>query len=208
MADDLEKILIKKAKRGDITSFERLIITHERNIYNIAYRMFNNEEDAKDIVQEVFMKVYKNLNKFDENSKFSTWIHRITVNTCIDELRKRKGKETNSIDELMDTDEGNIKKQYTDTAFTPEQILIAKEDINNLKQFISLLSENHKTLIILRDIQGLSYSEIAEITDSSLGTVKSRLARARIQLRNILMHSKELSEDTKRLKSINDERGY
>lgn len=208
MADNLEKILTKKAKQGDTTAFEKLIISHERNVYNIAYRMFNNEEDAKDISQEVFMKVYKNLNKFDENSKFSTWLHRITVNTCIDELRKRKGKETNSIDESMSVDEGNIKKQYADTTSSPEQILIAKEDINNLKKFIYSLSENHKTLIILRDIQGLSYSEIAEITNNSLGTVKSRLARARIQLRNILIHSKELSEDTKRLKNINDERGY
>lgn len=208
MSDDLEKILTKKAKQGDTTAFEKLIISHERNVYNIAYRMFNNEEDAKDISQEVFMKVYKNLSKFDENSKFSTWLHRITVNTCIDELRKRKGKETNSIDESMNVEEGNIKKQYADTTSSPEQILIAKEDINNLKKFISSLSENHKTLIILRDIQGLSYSEIAEITNNSLGTVKSRLARARIQLRNILIHSKELSEDTKRLKNINDERGY
>lgn len=206
MGNDLEKILVKKAKQGNIEAFEKLIISHEQNIYNVAYRMFNNEEDAKDMTQEVFIKIYKNITKFDENSKFSTWTHRVTVNTCIDEIRKRKGKETNSIDELINMEEGDIKKQYADNSLTPEETLIKNEDIDILKQAISLLSESHKSLIILRDIQGLSYCEIAEITDISLGTVKSRLARARIQLKNIILENKELSKTKNRLKNMNDER--
>ncbi len=206
MAEDLEKILIKKAKNGNITAFEKLIISHERNVYNIAYRMFNNEEDAKDMAQEVFIKVYKNISKFDENSKFSTWVHRITVNTCIDEIRKRKGKETSSIDEIIELDDNSVKKQYINNTPTPEETLISKENIESLKQSINNLSETHKTLIVLRDIQGLSYSDIADITDSSLGTVKSRLARARTQLKNIIMNNKELSNTQKRLNDINDER--
>lgn len=208
MADDIEKTLLNKAKQGNIIAFEKLIISHEKTVYNIAYRMFNNEEDAKDIAQEVFIKIYKNLNKFDGNCKISTWIHRITVNTCIDELRKRKGKETSSIDSLIDLDDGEVQKQYTDNSFNPEQSLINKEDIEDLKNAINLLSENHKTLIVLRDIQGLSYNEIAEITQISLGTIKSRISRARIQLKNIIMNNKELSKNKKRLKNINDEGGY
>lgn len=208
MADDIEKTLLNKAKQGNIIAFEKLIISHEKTVYNIAYRMFNNEEDAKDIAQEVFIKIYKNLNKFDGNCKISTWIHRITVNTCIDELRKRKGKETSSIDSLIDLDDGEVQKQYTDNSFNPEQSLINKEDIEDLKNAINLLSENHKTLIVLRDIQGLSYNEISEITQISLGTIKSRISRARIQLKNIIMNNKELSKNKKRLKNINDEGGY
>lgn len=208
MADDIEKTLLNKAKQGNIIAFEKLIISHEKTVYNIAYRMFNNEEDAKDIAQEVFIKIYKNLNKFDGNCKISTWIHRITVNTCIDELRKRKGKETSSIDSLIDLDDGEVQKQYTDNSFNPEQSLINKEDIEDLKNAINLLSENHKALIVLRDIQGLSYNEISEITQISLGTIKSRISRARIQLKNIIMNNKELSKNKKRLKNINDEGGY
>lgn len=208
MADDIEKTLLNKAKQGNIIAFEKLIISHEKTVYNIAYRMFNNEEDTKDIAQEVFIKIYKNLNKFDGNCKISTWIHRITVNTCIDELRKRKGKETSSIDSLIDLDDGEVQKQYTDNSFNPEQSLINKEDIEDLKNAINLLSENHKALIVLRDIQGLSYNEISEITQISLGTIKSRISRARIQLKNIIMNNKELSKNKKRLKNINDEGGY
>lgn len=206
MADDLEKILIDKAKQGNITAFEKLIISHEKTVYNVAYRMFNNEEDAKDISQEVFIKFYKSLNKFDGTSKISTWIHRITVNTCIDELRKRKGKEASSIDDVISMDEGDLKKQYQNNSKTPEEKLISKEDTETLKEAINLLSENHKTLIVLRDIQGLSYLEIAEITGNSLGTIKSRLARARVQLKNIILNNKELSKAKSRLKNIDSER--
>jgi RNA polymerase sigma-70 factor (ECF subfamily) len=200
MGDELEEILIKKAKQGNIAAFEKLIISHERRIYNIAYRMFNNEEDAKDITQEVFLKVYKNIDKFDENSKISTWIHRICVNTCIDEIRKRKGKETFSMDESIISDETSTQKQYINDALTPEEVLITKEEIKDIKKAIASLPEKHKTIIILRDIQNLSYSEIADITESSLGTVKSRLARARLQLKNIIMSDKELSKPESRLK--------
>ncbi len=206
MADDLENILINKAKQGNITAFEKLITSYEKVVYNISYRMFNNEEDAKDISQEVFIKFYKNLDKFDGTSKVSTWLYRITVNTCIDEMRKRKGKETSSIDEVISMDEGDLKKQYQNDSKTPEEKLISKENIDDLKKAIDSLSQNHKTLIVLRDIQGLSYSEIAEITDCSLGTVKSRLARARVQLKNIILKQKELSKDKNRLKDIKGER--
>lgn len=206
MVDDLEKALINKAKQGNMTAFEKLITSHERTVYNIAYRMLNNEEDAKDISQEVFIKVYKNLNKFDETSKFSTWIYKITVNTCIDEIRKRKGKETSSIDELVNTDDSEVQKQIKAEALTPEESLIIKENVKYLKEAIDLLSENHKSLIILRDIQGFSYAEIADITNSSLGTVKSRLTRAREHLKNILLDNKELSKHKKRLKDRDSER--
>lgn len=187
MSEDKQEILlIEKAKNGDIEAFESLIRQSEKIVYNIAYRMLNNSEDVKDISQEVFIKVYKNLKNFDEKSAFSTWIYRIAVNTCIDEIRKRKGKQTISIEEELQQEDGAIKKQIPVQAETPEEDYIKKEQKEELLSAVEELSQTHKTVLTLRDLEGFSYAEIAEITETSVGTVKSRLSRAREQLKNIL----------------------
>ncbi len=191
--------LILKAKQGNIHAFELLIRQHEKTVYNIAYRMFHHEEDAKDISQEVWIKVYKSLSKFEENANFTTWIYRIAVNTCIDEIRRRKGKETYSVDESVETEKGPIAKQYRDSKPTPEEQYLKKESAEIMQKMINTLSEEHKTLVILRDIQGFSYGEIAEIIPCSMGTVKSRLARARTQLKKMLSKQRELSPHKDRL---------
>ena len=98
MSSENTDILIKSALNGDMSAFEELIIQYEKKVYNVALRVLKNPDDAMDISQEVFIKIYKNLDKFDGKASFSTWLYRITTNTCIDELRKRKGKETYSID--------------------------------------------------------------------------------------------------------------
>ncbi len=200
MSEDLEKLIIQEAKSRSQYAFEKLVTAYEKIIYNISYRMFNNEEDAKDMTQEIFVKLYKNLDKFDENAKFSTWIYRIAVNACIDEIRKRKGKETVSINEMIELDDGEVDKQFAADEPTPENKVICKEDIKHLKEAIESLPENHKVLIILRDIQGYSYEEIADITESNLGTVKSRISRARNHLKNIIMKKSELYSEVERLK--------
>lgn len=181
-----ETLLIEKAKNGDIEAFEELIKQSEKIVYNIAYRMLNNCEDVKDISQEVFIKVYKNLKNFDEKSAFSTWIYRIAVNTCIDEMRKRKGKQTISIEEEVQQEDGAVKKQIPVQIETPEENYIKKERKEELLSAVEELSQTHKTVLTLRDLEGFSYAEIAEITETSVGTVKSRLSRAREQLKNIL----------------------
>lgn len=181
-----ETLLIEKAKNGDIEAFENLIRQSEKIVYNIAYRMLNNSEDVKDISQEVFIKVYKNLKNFDEKSTFSTWIYRIAVNTCIDEMRKRKGKQTISIEEDIQQEDGTVKKQIPIQTKTPEEDYIKKEQKEELLSAVEELSQTHKTVLTLRDLEGFSYAEIAEITETSVGTVKSRLSRAREQLKNIL----------------------
>ena len=94
MTDQNEARLVKRAKQGDMHAFEELILQHEKIVYNVALRMMNHSEDAKDISQEVFLKAYRNIGNFDERSQFSTWIYRITANTCIDEMRKRKGRQS------------------------------------------------------------------------------------------------------------------
>lgn len=187
MSDEKTDILIKSALEGDMQSFEELIYQYEKKVYNVALRVFKNPEDAKDISQDVFIKIYKNLDKFDNKSSFSTWLYRITTNTCIDELRKRKGKETVSIDNDIEDDEGKFKREFADNEPTPEEKVISKEGESEIIKSMNTLSDEHRTIIVMRDIQGLSYTEISEIIGVSIGTVKSRISRARLQLKNIIL---------------------
>lgn len=187
LPNSLESILLKKVKEGNQTAFEKLILQYEKQVYNIAYRMFYNEADAKDISQEVFLRIYQKIHTFEETSKFSTWLYRITINICIDELRKRKGKETYSIDETYKQEDGEMTKQYKLQEQGPEEVFLQKERIEALHKGIQKLPEDYKAVIILRDLQNFSYQEIADILSCSLGTVKSRISRGRIQLKNILL---------------------
>lgn len=180
-AENME--LINKAKKGDLLSFEKLIIEHEKIVYNVALRMMSDKDDAYDMSQEAFIKAFRNIGNFNEQSTFSTWIYRITVNTCIDEMRKRKNKNTISIDEKLEGDENSFQKEIRDTGETPEDIILRKEKDKEIIEALDNLSEEHKIVIVLREIQGFSYEEIAESTDLSLGTVKSRISRARNQLK-------------------------
>jgi RNA polymerase sigma-70 factor (ECF subfamily) len=190
---------IQRAKNGDLYAFEALIKESESLVYAIAYRMLANPEDAKDISQEVFIKAYKNIHKFDEKSTFSTWIYRIAVNTCIDELRKRKQKQTVSIEEEQQTQDGFVPKQFVSQEPSPEDAYLILERNREVMRAIHALSEEHKTIITLRDLNGLSYTEISEITNLSLGTVKSRLARARTQLKNEILKNREQTHNISRL---------
>ena len=188
-----DALLVQQAKDGDMAAFERLIIQYEKMVYNIALKMMSNQEDAKDVSQDVFIKLFRNLDKFKGDSSFSTWTYRIAVNTCIDELRKRKKKMTVSIDMETEGEDSKIKRELTDNAPTPEESYLEKEGTEKIRAAMEQLSNDHKMMITLRDFQGLSYTEIAEITELSLGTVKSRIARARLQLKNLLLVNGELN---------------
>ncbi len=182
---DNEAYLLIKATEGDMGAFEQLILGYEKFVYAIAYRMLPNSEDAKDISQEVLIKIYKNLHEFSNITYFKSWVARITTNTCIDELRKRRRKEAVSLDETKDGEEGLKIIQIPSKESTPEESAIESEKQKELVSAIHKLSHDYKTLIVLRDIQGMSYNEIAEVTNSNLGTVKSRLSRARRRLKQL-----------------------
>ncbi|NCC15576.1 MAG: sigma-70 family RNA polymerase sigma factor [Clostridia bacterium] len=171
--------LISRAKQGDMAAFEELILQHEKTVYNVALRMMNHSEDARDISQEVLIKAFRNIANFDERSSFSTWLYRITVNTCIDEMRKRKGKQSLSLDNELEDDEGTWKREIADDGDTPEESLMRKEEKSELLMALETISQDYKTVFILRDMRGLTYEEIADITGLALGTVKSRISRAR-----------------------------
>ena len=185
MTDLNEKDLIRKAKQGDMLAFEELILKHEKIVYNLALRMMNHSEDAKDISQEVFLKAYRSLSNFDERSAFSTWIYRITHNTCIDEMRKRKGKQNYSLEEELENEEGSMQRQIADEGETPEESLLREEQKSEILQALDSLSEEHKAAIVLRDVKGLSYEEIAAQLNLSTKAVDNALQRVRRKLREV-----------------------
>ncbi len=184
-----EKLLLERAKSGDIEAFEKLIMGSEKKVYNIALKMTGSHDDAMDLSQEVFIKVYKSLNKFKEEASFFTWIYRITHNICIDEIRKKKKVVSISLDEEYESDNGNISRQFADNSLGPLEQLEIKEDMVILKKAIVKLSPQHRVALIMRDIQGMTYEQISEILKCPQGTVKSRINRARYELKEIIKSS-------------------
>lgn len=197
MADSSEiTLLIQKAQKGDTNAFGTLVASYEKFIFNVACKMFSNSEDVSDIAQEALIKAYKNIDKFDFNSSFSTWLYRITVNACIDEMRRRKGKESFSID--AEDEESGLAVQIEDTSLGAEERVIQNETVSEVRAAIDKLSEEHKTVIILRDLQDMTYEQVAQTLDLSIGTVKSRLARARKSLKDIILKDREQKENVLR----------
>lgn len=190
---DLEKLLVKKSQAGDVESFELLISSYDKRAYNIAYRIMGNEEDAKDMAQEALLRVFRSIKDFKGQSSFSTWLYRIVTNVCLDELRKRKNENYISMDSSIQTEEGELHLELCSDKETPEVAYERTEQMELIKSAIRNLNEEYRSVIVLRDIQGFSYEEISNMLDCSLGTVKSRINRARNMLRDKLKSSMELS---------------
>lgn len=187
-----ENRLIKEAKSGSVEAFEELIKQCQKKVFNIAYKMTGNYDDANELAQEAFIRAYKSINKFKGDSLFSTWIYRITTNVCLDELRKRKNQKVISLDEDIKYNDEEVKQQIKDESPGPEKILEKKEINGLIRECIESLPPDYKTVIILRDIEGFSYEEISKIVNCPEGTVKSRINRARKTLRDIFKNKKEL----------------
>ena len=183
MSKSLDELLVERAKRGDVEAFEQLIGQHQKTVYNIAYRLTGNHEDASDVAQEAFIRAYSSLAEFRGDSSFATWLYRIVNNACLDELRKRKRQRLTYIDESVTMDDGEMSRQIADTADGPEQALERVEIQRAVQESISTLDDEYRVVLVMRDIQGYSYNEIAESLGINLGTVKSRLNRARNALK-------------------------
>lgn len=177
-----ETQLLELAKAGDLTSFEELVSLYEKKVYNYCYRMTNNKEDAEDLTQEVFIKVYKSLGLFKGNSQFSTWIYRIAHNICIDKYRKNKAVVISISPDREKEDDRGLELPSAD--LSPEEKIIAKERQQILQKCINELKPEYRSVIILRDLQHYSYEEISDILKLPLGTVKSHISRARSALRD------------------------
>lgn len=188
MISEEELLLIKKAKEGDEGSFETLILSCKGKAYNIALRYVKNENDAMDVLQESFIKIFRHLSKFNGQSKFETWVYRIVINTCNDFLRKNKFKNSESPITLGDeNDEKEI--DIPDNQPPPEEILLNKERGKYILDCLEKIPIEHKEIIILRDIKNFSYVEISKILDCSIGTVKSKISRARKRLKEVYLNN-------------------
>lgn len=189
---DREKLLLDKAKTGDVTAFEELIEGYQRKIFNIALRIVGNYDDANDLAQEVLIRIYKSIGNFKEQSSFSTWIYRITTNVCLDDIRKRKNRKVISLDEEIRVEDGEMQRQIVSNDPLPEDTAERGELRELVNGAIRSLSEEHRLVIVLRDLQGFSYEEIARILKCPEGTIKSRINRARQALKNVLQSKREL----------------
>ncbi len=186
-----EAALIRRAQEGDLAAFETLVAAHKDYVFNIAYSMTGNYHDANDMAQEAFIKAFRAIKKFNVKSNFSTWMYRITMNACLDELRRQKRKAANNVSIDAEDDE-HSRMDLASSLPTPEQAYEKSEVRRAVTAAIQKLPDKHKRMIILRDINGFSYDQIARLEQCSVGTVKSRISRARQHLKEILVKNKEL----------------
>lgn len=181
-----ESQLVTKARSGDATAFNELVNRYERKIFRLAKHITQNDEDAEDVLQETFLKAYEHLGDFQEKSKFYTWIVRIAVNESLMKLRKRKGDRTVPLDEPLDTGEDTVVREIAVWDENPEQRYSRDELGEILDEAVQSLRPAFRTVFVLRDIEELSTEETAEALGISIPAVKSRLLRARLQLREKL----------------------
>ncbi len=177
-----EDRLVALARSGEVPAFEALVAEYEGRIYNMSYRMLGNAEDARDAAQDTFLKAYSSLDRFRGDSSFSTWLYRIAKNACLDMLRKRGRGTVYSLDEPLGTEDGEMERQLPGDLPDPEDAALDSEIREAVADAIAGLPPHHRAIIVLRDIEELTYEEIAEVLEVELGTVKSRLYRARAAL--------------------------
>ena len=185
-----EQQWIRAAQQGDSAAFEQLLLLYQQKIYHLALRTCGDPHDAEEATQEAFLSAWKNLPSFRGESSFSTWLYRLTVNACNDLFRKNKASAANV---ALEDEEAAL--QVPDTAPGPEESLQRKETQQAVQDALQQLSPEHRQVLLLRELQQLSYDEIAAVLDMDLGTVKSRIHRARNQLREILLKTGTFSAE-------------
>lgn len=204
--DDME--MIARAQRGDLSAFNRLVLAYQGLAYNVAYRIMGDADAAADVCQEAFLSAFKHIRALRSKS-FRSWLLRIVTNICYDHLRYQRRRPASSLEELTTSDEAGENPEHfswmTSGGAGPEEQIVSHELADVIQSGIASLPADQRAIIVLSDVQGFSYQEIAEITGIPLGTVKSRLSRARAKLRDYLLatHPELLPDEYRQL--IHDE---
>lgn len=184
-----ERMWLRQARDGDLGAFNALVELYQRQVYNLAYRTLGNSDDAADASQEAFLSAYRSLESFRGGS-FRAWLLRIVVNACYDRLRRRKRQPAESLDSLFTASGDSVLSHHV--AVGPEFAAMGRETAERIQAGLLGLGEDQRVVLVLADVQGLNYEEISIVLDISLGTVKSRLSRARAKLREYLLAHGEL----------------
>lgn len=180
-----EEALIRRAQRQDADAFEQLLLAHQKSVYNLCFRMLGNEQDALDLSQETFLRVWKSIGQYQFDAAFSTWLYRITTNLCIDFLRRKKRRQEQPL--VLTDDEGAQQElSVPDPQPLPEEQLLQKDRRQAVAQAMQTLPPDYRAILELRVVRQLSYEQIGDILSLPAGTVKSRLSRARMALKNLL----------------------
>ncbi|MBN1204598.1 MAG: sigma-70 family RNA polymerase sigma factor [Myxococcaceae bacterium] len=194
--DDLT--LVKRVRSGDQRAFKLLVERYQRKVYAVALGMLKDKEEAMDVSQEAFVKVYKYLDHFKGDASFYTWLYRITVNICIDIIRKRSGAggEAVEFDETlpMDVSEANIGALGSRLGTNPQKSALRRELAEKIQEALSAVPEKHRAILLLREVEGMSYEDLSRTLDIPKGTVMSRLFHARAKVQKILSQYLELDE--------------
>jgi RNA polymerase sigma-70 factor (ECF subfamily) len=178
--------IVRNLKLGNTEAWNMLVDRYSKKIYNLALNFAGNRDDASDITQDIFLKVYNNINKFEEEKNFNSWILKLSKNYCIDYWRKHKGSK-----QKLELDENLYNAAIHADALTPEDSMIKKNEIMYLRRKLQELPPDLRSLIIMRDIQDYSYQEISQHLDIPLGTTKSRINRARLKLARIVLSERK-----------------
>ncbi len=200
MTREQELAVVRRVQRGDTDAFEMLVAAYEKNVFNVALQMTGNREDAQDMTQEAFIKAYSSLSTFRGDSKFSSWLYRIVSNVCLDFKRRQSRRPSSSL--TVEDDEGeNIQLDIADESQSPEALLERKMTREAVRAGLQQLPDEQRQILLLREIQGLSYEEIGEVMGLEAGTVKSRIFRARKKLCAFLLKDGNIPDSISSSKS-------
>lgn len=192
MTREQEALIVQRVLDGDVNEYEKLVLEYQKNVYNLALRMTGNAEDAADMAQEAFIKAYNSLASYRGDSRFSVWLYRIVSNVCLDFLRARKRRQTVSLS-VVDDEGEETELMISDESASPEKLMERSMTRDAVRRGLQELTPEYRQILILRELQGMSYDEIAETLGLESGTVKSRIFRARKKLCTFLVRDGNIS---------------